>query len=372
MAKFTPMVPWKGRCAALLFAVLLLASFTGPVAAAGEPATTSTAAGATLAGQAPLPGDINADGQVSAVDALLALQMTTGKIPPAAVADMDGDGVVRVNDVLLILENSAKTGLAAEKGGVRNPDIKRLAVNKTSIAPEPGIAPEGVKVPARDLSKVENVTRAAVPREIGSVGKEKPVPETPSPSPTESRLWPSVTPEPVAIPKIELPVATPEPKAFPRLVEETPATPARSAASTVEAGLKEPVPATPTETPVVRIARPVATLDPCIASGGTLCPAGSSTGTCAYLLQDLLNCGSCGHACPQGVNGVTTCNNGQCGIVCSTGFGNCDSVLENGCETDLMTSAGNCGACGVPCKEGQCVEGKCIVPLKKTLAYRRL
>lgn len=49
-------------------------------------------------------GDVNQDGKITSVDALLALQMAVGKIEPVPeLADMDGDGNVKTNDALIIL-----------------------------------------------------------------------------------------------------------------------------------------------------------------------------------------------------------------------------------------------------------------------------
>jgi Dockerin type I domain len=325
-------IPERGR--GILIAILILIMVIGSADAASEPANPSNPARAALAIPAQLPGDINGDGQISAVDALLALQMTIGKVPQAAVADMDGDGVVRVNDVLLILQTSATSGLAVERGMVVNP-----------------------------ATTVDN-TVPPVPRNtIPSL-------ETGSPTPAENRLVTSSTPKVVITPDLPSTAAI---LPAPAIVTTTPSpTPTHTVATPSVVIPREIVATTTTEIPVMMVTKPVVTLDPCIVSGGTRCPSAASTGTCTYLSQDLQNCGSCGHPCTQGANGEATCTSGVCGIVCNTGYGNCDAALENGCETNLMTSEASCGACGSPCTGGQCVSGKCVVPVMKTVPVRRL
>jgi hypothetical protein len=54
-------------------------------------------------------GDWNRDGRIGAVDALAALRMATGRIPPDLVLDVDGDGQVTTRDALLILKRAAET-----------------------------------------------------------------------------------------------------------------------------------------------------------------------------------------------------------------------------------------------------------------------
>ena len=48
-------------------------------------------------------GDVNGDGEITSVDALMALQMSVGKLEPDMVADMNDDGKVLANDALEIL-----------------------------------------------------------------------------------------------------------------------------------------------------------------------------------------------------------------------------------------------------------------------------
>ena len=63
-------------------------------------------------------GDVNGDGKVTAVDALMALRMTTGSLAVNMAADMDKSGKVQVKDVLFILQKASMVG-AAGGGGPR-------------------------------------------------------------------------------------------------------------------------------------------------------------------------------------------------------------------------------------------------------------
>jgi len=49
-------------------------------------------------------GDVNGDGEINSLDALLALQMSIGKVEPNPVADMDGDGKVLAKDATEIMK----------------------------------------------------------------------------------------------------------------------------------------------------------------------------------------------------------------------------------------------------------------------------
>ncbi len=53
---------------------------------------------------AEMQGDVNGDGNITSVDALMALQMAVGKLEPVPTADMDGDGAVTVYDSFKILQ----------------------------------------------------------------------------------------------------------------------------------------------------------------------------------------------------------------------------------------------------------------------------
>ncbi len=55
-----------------------------------------------------IKGDVNGDGKINSLDALLALQMSIGKIDAKAVADMDGDGKVLAKDATEIMRIAAE------------------------------------------------------------------------------------------------------------------------------------------------------------------------------------------------------------------------------------------------------------------------
>lgn len=84
------------------------------------------------------------------------------------------------------------------------------------------------------------------------------------------------------------------------------------------------------------------------------CPTGylDCGGTCT--LDNVTNCGSCGHDCanlPNVTGGVTCSATGVCtftNVDCATGFAHCTSDPDNGCETNITVSP-NCGACGTVC-----------------------
>ena len=74
------------------------------------------------------------------------------------------------------------------------------------------------------------------------------------------------------------------------------------------------------------------------------CPAGTilCNGTCINTSVDLLNCGSCGNACPAG----TACVKGNCS--CLVGLELC-----NGTCTETSFDSRNCGSCGYTCPLGK-------------------
>jgi hypothetical protein len=107
--------PARGRrwiCSCL---VLLLVLVTIPPVIAGSTAVTM-AGTAGRQGLQPsyLIGDINHDGLITSLDALMALQMSTGKIPPDLIADANGDGKITAFDAAQILRIS--TGLLPAPG----------------------------------------------------------------------------------------------------------------------------------------------------------------------------------------------------------------------------------------------------------------
>lgn len=79
----------------------------------------------------------------------------------------------------------------------------------------------------------------------------------------------------------------------------------------------------------------------------------------ADLMNDKVNCGSCGNVCPFNANSYPVCNAGKCGIACNTGFGNCDTNDANGCEAVLTNDPNNCSACGRGCFGGACNGSQC-------------
>ena len=53
---------------------------------------------------------------------------------------------------------------------------------------------------------------------------------------------------------------------------------------------------------------------------------------CVDLQTDRLNCGSCGHVCPNADHGQGACEEGICGLDCDEGWWDVDGVWDNGCE----------------------------------------
>jgi len=63
---------------------------------------------------------------------------------------------------------------------------------------------------------------------------------------------------------------------------------------------------------------------------------------------DVLNCGTCGTACPSAPGATPACGAGTCTVECDPGFGDCDGDAVNGCERDVGTAT-DCGACDAAC-----------------------
>ena len=47
---------------------------------------------------------------------------------------------------------------------------------------------------------------------------------------------------------------------------------------------------------------------------------------------DRLNCGACGHVCPNASHGQGVCKSGECGLDCDEGWWDNDGEWDNGCE----------------------------------------
>lgn len=76
------------------------------------------------------------------------------------------------------------------------------------------------------------------------------------------------------------------------------------------------------------------------------CPGGwaglYSGNTCAHVLSDPANCGSCGNACPTGQR----CSDGVCISTCPPGL----TLCGNAC-VDTTRNPANCGTCGTNCAD---------------------
>jgi hypothetical protein len=85
-----------------------------------------------------LQGDCNKDGILNSVDALIAVQMSTGEISPDLVADMNGDGKVTSFDASQILKATGKSRLTTlqrnSRGLVEKPDIGTSAVRGRGVS----------------------------------------------------------------------------------------------------------------------------------------------------------------------------------------------------------------------------------------------
>jgi len=82
----------------------------------------------------------------------------------------------------------------------------------------------------------------------------------------------------------------------------------------------------------------------------------SNLNGCETYINTVENCGECGFNC--GADSV--CNNGTCD--CDYGFGNCNNNWGDGCEEDLLQNDLNCGSCGQACTypNDTCCAGSCV------------
>ena len=103
------------------------------------------------------------------------------------------------------------------------------------------------------------------------------------------------------------------------------------------------------------------------ASGVCACPGGQVAcgNRCVALQSDAVNCGACGVACGGSyANAMPTCTAGACRIACNAGYSDCDGLAANGCETRTLDSTANCGGCGRACQlpnatAPSCLHGNC-------------
>ncbi|MBI3785887.1 MAG: DUF1566 domain-containing protein [Deltaproteobacteria bacterium] len=75
------------------------------------------------------------------------------------------------------------------------------------------------------------------------------------------------------------------------------------------------------------------------------------------------NCGGCGNNCTALANvSAAACAGGTCTVVgCNAGFLNCNNDSADGCETNPLNDVNNCGACGHVCSGATptCTGGTC-------------
>jgi hypothetical protein len=101
----------------------------------------------------------------------------------------------------------------------------------------------------------------------------------------------------------------------------------------------------------------------CVAGVCGPCVDCDSSGTCTDVLEDDINCGACGCACPP----FASCDAGKCVCNCPSGQTGCYGTTPGcpastcvGCA-NLQNNFYNCGACGNVCGSGQsCINGKCV------------
>jgi hypothetical protein len=101
--------------------------------------------------------------------------------------------------------------------------------------------------------------------------------------------------------------------------------------------------------------------EPTCAAGHDDCDLRPDNGCETGLNGDVLNCGSCGHACPAS-GGIPACVAGTCGVSgCNPGLGDCRNA--GACTFSLWTDPQNCGQCGYVCSAAhgtpRCNAGVC-------------
>ncbi|HTQ48554.1 MAG TPA: hypothetical protein VMI75_37615, partial [Polyangiaceae bacterium] len=102
-------------------------------------------------------------------------------------------------------------------------------------------------------------------------------------------------------------------------------------------------------------------------------------GSCANLMTDPLNCGTCNNPCTNtgsgNVLGVPECAGGQCLFTCPDAGPDGGTVLTCGADAggpgcfDPSSSAQACGGCGIVCPSGSCVNGVCQDASVPTVGY---
>ena len=103
----------------------------------------------------------------------------------------------------------------------------------------------------------------------------------------------------------------------------------------------------------------------CTAGNGN-CDMNTANGCETDLRTSVMNCGSCGNACPSGPSGTSTCASGVCSVTCNPGYGNCNAVTSDGCEADFNTNPLHCGMCNRRCAaaanaSAACAAGSCTI-----------
>lgn len=87
-------------------------------------------------------------------------------------------------------------------------------------------------------------------------------------------------------------------------------------------------------------------------------------GACVRTATDLRNCGTCGHACAEGL----VCSAGECAVACAAPLNTCGSGPEAFCA-DTRNDPAHCGSCDRACPAAQvCSAGRCAVTCQAPLA----